>query len=369
MRDITKRTSVKISKNLSKNISKMHIVNINESISLDSWMEDQYVESALFFDSLNVVPSTHNSGAVYPLKKECCIPWLWAKCQSYSIRDQLMMGIRCFDLRLKIVRVEGKKNRYQIVHFFDSTYTFTDIMGEIHDFLDTNDGETVFVMIKPDWNTRGNWRFSDLEDLWNTISVNDRVLKVDDINKEKDGGNGGGGISLSELRFCNVRGKVLMMPDGHFYHSYNDIAGGRNGANKVNSGKDIDFIHGVKIIYPNFLNRCNNWNAGGLYDAKRRIEHFLFTEKERTVSGEESDTNHSEHNVFPLIETNVVLFKGSIPPCVVSKCMKSYLENECVRMDSSTEDDMCYVKRLGFLMLDFADDTLVKQLLTNNLCS
>ena len=347
-------TSLKIT----KNISKMTMVQINDSISLNTWMEDNYVDSALMFDSLKVVPTTHNSGAVFSQKIECCIPWLWAKCQGYTIRDQLMMGIRCLDLRLKVVH--GDDNRYQIVHFFDSTYTFMDIMKDVNDFLKENNRETVFVMIKPDWNTRKNWEFSDLQDLWGKIKGFDRVLR-------ECGGEGEGeGIALSELRFQDVRGKIIVMPDGHIYNTYN-TGGKGNGGGKVNRGRDVDVIHGVKVVYPNFLNRCENWNSQGVRHAKQRIDEFLMTEKQR-VSSVERRVNGDESKMFPLVETNVVLFKGSVPPYVVAKCMHPYLKKEYVQMECATDDGMCYVKRLGFVLLDFANEGLVRRLLTNNWC-
>tara|TARA_B110000483_G_C18188690_1_gene540051 strand:+ start:1856 stop:3049 length:1194 start_codon:yes stop_codon:yes gene_type:complete len=348
-------TSLKIT----KNISKMKIVRIKDCISLDTWMEDNYVDSALVFDSLNVIPTTHNSGAVFPQKIECCIPWLWAKCQGYTIRDQLMMGIRCLDLRLKLVRIgkDGSEqdNRYQIVHFFDSTYTFMDIMKDVNEFLETNNGETVFLMIKPEWNTRDKWNFSDLEDLWGKIKGFDRVLKTRDEH-----------VSMSQLRFNQVRGKIVIMPDGHIYNTYNNNVDVLANV-KVNQGRDIDVIHGVNVLYPNFLNRCENWNSQGVRHAKQRIEDFLMLEKHRTSSVERR-MNGDESKLFPLVETNVVLFKGSIPPYVVAKCMHPYLKKECIQKECFTDEGMCYVKRLGFVMLDFANEGVVRNLLTNNLC-
>ena len=345
---------------VTKNISKMKIVSVDDSIALNSWMEDNYVDSAPVFDSLNIIPATHNSAAIFPRKVECCVPWLWAKCQGYTIRDQLNIGIRCFDLRLKLIRDENG-NRYQIVHYFESTYTFSDVMLEINDFLDNNDGETVFVMIKPDWNTRKNWRFSDLDDLWNYIKNRDRVLKLDDEMNQTNIKN----VKLHELRFADVRGKIIMMPNGHIYDSYNNTS--KNSKHKVNRGRDIDVIHGVKIMYPNFLNRCENWNSHGVRHTKQRIESFLTMEKQR-ASSVERRMEGDESNMYPLIETNVVLFKGTIPPYLVSKCMHPYLKSECSQSECITDKGMCYVNRMGFALLDFANESLVRKLLSNNWC-
>jgi hypothetical protein len=360
--DMGHAPSMKITKNISK--ANMSVVQMHDTISLESWMEDNYVENALLFDSLNVVPTTHNSAAVFSRKIECCVPWLWAKCQGYTIRDQLMMGVRCLDLRLRLIRDDDGGNRYQIVHFFDSTYTFMEVMKEVNDFLEENNGETVFVMIKPDWNTRKDWKYSDLEDLWGKIGGMERVLKDD----------GDEYVKLNELRFKHVRGKMVFMPDGHIYKTYNKGGGGGGGrggnggrSGKVNRGKDVDVIHGVRVVYPDFLNRCENWNSNGVRHTKQRIESFLAIEKQR-ASSLERRMEGDESKMFPLVETNVVLFKGTVPPYMVAKCMHPYLKRECVQMECVSDEGMCYVKRLGFVLVDFANEGLIRKLLSNNIC-
>ena len=82
---------------------------------------------------------------------------------------------------------------------------------------------------------------------------------------------------------------------------------------------------------------------------------------ERRMEGDES-------NMYPLIETNVVLFKGTIPPYLVSKCMHPYLKSECSQSECITDKGMCYVNRMGFALLDFANESLVRKLLSNNWC-
>jgi hypothetical protein len=156
------------------------------------------------------------------------------------------------------------------------------------------------------------------------------------------------------------------MPDGHIYNTYNNNVDVLANV-RVNQGRDIDVIHGVNVLYPNFLNRCENWNSQGVRHAKQRIEDFLMLEKHRTSSVERR-MNGDESKLFPLVETNVVLFKGSIPPYVVAKCMHPYLKKECIQKECFTDEGMCYVKRLGFVMLDFANEGVVRNLLTNNLC-
>lgn len=352
-----------------KKSSSMEVVPLDDTISLNSWMEDNYTDHYFLFDSLNVVPATHNSGAVFSKKIKNCIPWIWSKCQYLTITDQLNNGIRCLDLRLKLVRDSSNNSHYQIVHYFESTYSFMDIMNEVNAFLKENPKETVFIMMKPDWNTRKNWEFNDLDIMWK------KIRDLDFVFKKNDSYEGVEKLLLHQLRFKHVRGKAIIMPNGHFYKTYKNIAT----TDKVNTGLDIDCIHDVKIVYPNFINRCENWDIGTINAAKIHIETFLknnIVNKQKMVNteGNSDDDNQVidikwfETNVFPLIETNVLLWKGCLPPCISCKFMHPYLKQNCSKQSSSSNSDICYVKKLGFVLLDYADPTLIRSLLSNNRC-
>lgn len=352
-----------------KKSSSMEVVPLDNTISLNSWMEDNYTDHYFLFDSLNVVPATHNSGAVFSKKIKNCIPWRWSKCQYLTITDQLNNGIRCLDLRLKLVRDSSNNSHYQIVHYFESTYSFMDIMNEVNAFLKENPKETVFIMMKPDWNTRKNWEFNDLDIMWK------KIRDLDFVFKKNDSYEGVEKLLLHQLRFKHVRGKAIIMPNGHFYKTYKNIAT----TDKVNTGLDIDCIHDVKIVYPNFINRCENWDIGTINAAKIHIETFLknnIVNKQKMVNteGNSDDDNQVidikwfETNVFPLIETNVLLWKGCLPPCISCKFMHPYLKQNCSKQSSSSNSDICYVKKLGFVLLDYADPTLIRSLLSNNRC-
>ena len=352
-----------------KKSSSMEVVPLDDTITLNSWMEDNYTDHYFLFDSLNVVPATHNSGAVFSKKIKNCIPWRWSKCQYLTITDQLNNGIRCLDLRLKLVRDSSNNSHYQIVHYFESTYSFMDIMNEVNAFLKENPKETVFIMMKPDWNTRKNWEFNDLDIMWK------KLRDLEFVIKKNDSYEGVEQLLLHQLRFKHVRGKAIIMPNGHFYKTYKNIAT----TDKVNTGLDIDCIHDVKIVYPNFINRCENWDIGTINAAKIHIETFLknnIVNKQKMVNtqGNSDDDNQVidikwfETNVFPLIETNVLLWKGCLPPCISCKFMHPYLKQNCSKQSSSSNSDICYVKKLGFVLLDYADPTLIRSLLSNNKC-
>ena len=329
---------------------------------LKGWMGEKYKdEDAPFFGSLNVIPATHNSAAVHPKNAKHCIPWGWAKCQSASIVDQLNMGIRCFDLRLRIKRPVIKKaeldagkqvtdedTTYSVTHFFESTYTLHHVIDVIDIFLHLNPTETVFVMIKPEWKSRGKWTFGDLDVMWKKIGQTSNVLTNDVCSKK-----------LSDLTFGDVRGKMIVMPNGHFYHSYNDRVTGDDDR-KVNCGRDVSVIHTLRIVYPRFLNVCENWDAKTVSNAKNNIENFL-------------DSNLSTDRVtYPFMETNVLLWKGAVPPAISYLFMHYYLKNQfdIEKQRESNEgagDDNVNSKRMGFVLLDFANEDIVRKLLSNNL--
>ena len=90
--------------------------------------------------------------------------------------------------------------------------------------------------------------------------------------------------------------------------------------------------------------------------------------KEYTISNTVMDMKMYERNVFPLIETNVLLWKGALPPYICCRFMHPYLKRDCSKQSSSSNSEICYVKKLGFLLLDFADPNLIRSLLSNNRC-
>lgn len=67
-----------------------------------TWMGDFFQDEDTVFSKMKIIPTTHNSGAVHSKNPWLCLPWQWAKCQSVSIYEQLNMGIRCLDLRLRL---------------------------------------------------------------------------------------------------------------------------------------------------------------------------------------------------------------------------------------------------------------------------
>ena len=108
------------------------------------WMADISGEKKLF--SLNI-PGTHDCAARYVQFAHI------AKCQDKSIYEQLCIGIRALDIRVK-----PKGNRLLMVHAIAKVFNtpnklgkqmdFEDVLSQIYQFLDENPSETVIIQFK-----------------------------------------------------------------------------------------------------------------------------------------------------------------------------------------------------------------------------
>jgi len=301
-----------------------------------TWMRDCFQDEDTVFSKMKVIPTTHNSAAVHPKNPWICLPWQWAKCQSVSIYDQLKMGIRCLDLRLRLVSDANEDSdecgdddflkRISIVHFFESSYSLHDVFYEVNAFLKEHDNETVFIMIKPEWNTRQQWVGEKIDLLWKHLFRVPYTLRTLGYGKSK---------KVSEWTFHYIRQKIVFLPDGRLYSAY---TGGQE--------KMVSSIHGAHIIPPSFFNRCNNWDSKTIDKAKERITSVL------TLEG----------GNYPIVETNVVRYGGAKPPFFVFKKMHLFLERLVSEHDKEKEKENGD-GRLGFLLLDFCDPAVIQVLL------
>ena len=86
------------------------------------------------------IPGTHDSGATHSIADAA------GKCQSLSIKDQLYIGVRFFDIRLQLVGDD-----FNIVHsFVDQDTEFDDVLSDMVDFIKENPSEFLIVSIKKD---------------------------------------------------------------------------------------------------------------------------------------------------------------------------------------------------------------------------
>lgn len=86
------------------------------------------------------IPGTHDSGALYSFLG------VSGKCQSYTISEQLEMGVRFFDVRLQL-----HKDELAVVHsFVDQKLSFAEVLIDIEAFLSEHPSEFVIISIKED---------------------------------------------------------------------------------------------------------------------------------------------------------------------------------------------------------------------------
>jgi hypothetical protein len=310
-------------------------VGVGAGVDGKTWMGDFFQDEDTVFSKMKVIPTTHNSGAVHSKNPWLCLPWQWAKCQSVSIYEQLNMGIRCLDLRLRLpvggdaggdtqAKREDFLNRISIVHFFESSYSLQQVFDDVARFLKEHDKETVFIMIKAEWKTRQQWNREEIDLLWKQLFRLPYTLRT--LGYGKSG-------TVSDWTFHYIRQKMVFLPGGRFYRAYK-------------RGQDVYSIHGAQIIPPSFFTKYSNWNSKTIEKAKENIKSSMLV----ALSGN-----------YPIVETNVVRYGGAMPPYFVCKQMHLFLKD--LLSDKCGGDGGV---RLGVLLLDFCESSVIQALLKMN---
>jgi len=110
---------------------------LNENDLNTDWMKE--LSDSTTLNEL-YIPGTHDSGALYSFLG------VSGKCQSYTIEQQLNMGVRFFDIRLQL-----RDNKLAVVHsFVDQKLTFEKALKYFSAFLAENPSEFLIVSIKQD---------------------------------------------------------------------------------------------------------------------------------------------------------------------------------------------------------------------------
>ena len=116
------------------------------SINLKKWMKEIESDKKLF--EMNI-PGTHDCVTQYVQLSH------FARCQDKSIYDQLNIGVRALDIRVK-----PNDNRLLMIHAFTKAFNtpnkfgkqmdFADVLKHVYRFLDENPSEAVIVQFKND---------------------------------------------------------------------------------------------------------------------------------------------------------------------------------------------------------------------------
>ena len=86
------------------------------------------------------IPGTHDSGATHSLFDVA------GKCQDLSIKSQLNIGVRFFDIRLQLVNDD-----LNVVHsYVDQKLKFDKVLNDFTSYIKENDSEFLIVSIKKD---------------------------------------------------------------------------------------------------------------------------------------------------------------------------------------------------------------------------
>lgn len=97
------------------------------------------------------IPGTHDSGATHSIFD------VSGKCQDTSIKSQLNMGVRFFDLRLQLINDE-----FQIVHsFVKQNLTFKSVLNDFKEFLTKNPTEFLLISIKEEESSVNSTKWFD----------------------------------------------------------------------------------------------------------------------------------------------------------------------------------------------------------------
>ena len=111
------------------------LVQHNEDTSYSSWMNKLSDDTALRDVSM---PGSHDTMALYSIGN------LAGQCQSLSLNDQLKLGVRFLDIRLK-----ESNDQLKAVHgFIDQKATFSDIYLTTKVFLKNHPSEFIIMSIK-----------------------------------------------------------------------------------------------------------------------------------------------------------------------------------------------------------------------------
>ena len=108
----------------------------NTDITPNAWMAG--IDDSAYISEMSI-PGTHDSGALYePVEPS-------AKCQTYTIKDQLDMGVRFLDMRC-IISGGGFNVVHGVVY---QAQSFDDTLADCYAFLRNNPSETVIMSVKP----------------------------------------------------------------------------------------------------------------------------------------------------------------------------------------------------------------------------
>ena len=235
--------------------------------SAQSWMAD--IDGSLTLAQFTV-PGTHDSCTQY------C---LLGRCQHVGIREQMNMGVRFLDIRLK--NNGGKLNCYH--SFINCLYSFDSVMKAVSSFLKAHPSECIIMSIKNEDEESADFE-SVLVNQWidsgtykNLFYTEDRIPTLDEVRGRivllrrytnysqslARGIDARGGWSDNNTSHITRRGYTLKIQDIYSYDTIGLTFGNKKWKNfsafdKAIAGNDPD------TLYLNFASGCNSIGCGQL---------------------------------------------------------------------------------------------------------
>lgn len=264
---------------------------------LENWME-RFADWRIV--DIPIFPGTHHSGVNNPRKKTSQPVWGWAKTQDIGIEEQLHIGVRFFDLRIRVIVKTGE---VLISHGLTSDTSLQDALEVVGTYLSNHPTEGVLLYIRPD-----KWHGIDKESSELLSKVLDKapVSCCPVENKE---------THLRDLRMKHLAGKALIVtPEGILNES-------------------------IPSIRPTCLQYCDIWQENSIEDAKAKVEQYMRT---RPTASNDAFGGIALDGTFPIRQQSQT---------------SRELNQWCIEKLSNDDSwkDRIELHQFGIVLIDFAD--------------
>ena len=272
---------------------------VKSSPILENWME-KFSEWRLV--DIPVIPGTHHSGVNNPRKKTSQPVWGWAKTQDIGIEEQLHIGVRFFDLRIRVIVKTGE---VLISHGLTSDTSLQDALDVISAFLLTHPTEGVMLYIRAD-----KWHGIDKE----SSELLSKVIMSSALNVCPVGTDSK--TLLSGLRIKQLGGKALILaPEG-------------------------TLVDSIPSILPTCLQYCDIWQENSIDEAKAKIDLYMNTMPDKIMD-----------DVF-----GGVALDGTFPIRQQSQTSRELNQWFIDRLSNENRwKDRIELRQFGIVLMDFAD--------------
>jgi 1-phosphatidylinositol phosphodiesterase len=284
-----------------------------KKIELENWMSN--LNNKTRIKELNI-PGTHDSGTFDPNSYFNFITKRFSTCQDMTILEQLKIGIRFLDIRLRSVN-----NILKVFHgMVEENLDFRDILKTLKKFLKLNKTELIFIRVE---NTGGDENFKYL--FFKLLKEFDKII----CNPKNTNSN------ISKLR-----GKILLLQ-----------------TKSINSN-DISFGIPYKDFERQDFYDLNSKEKSMDWKFKKILNHYKKCSKKENDRPCLNYTSGSVSNTRDILKS-LFFSKSSLTP----KNIASEINKRNLEYLNSIEKK----KYIGFIIADFPTEELTKSIIRLNL--